>query len=171
MDIVNNPDILASMASILGCKPTISNLSAWWSVAGKSPAQGPEKFHRDIDDWMFIKLFLYLTDVTEEAGPHVFVRGSHRIPKLLQVRRHEDDEVKREFGEENVLQFTGPAGTAFLENTFGFHKGTPPRAVNRLIFQAQYSLSPIGIYDYEPVTTTKIVGDEYTNRLYVARSK
>ena len=80
--ISNHPNVLAVVAAVLGAKPTIALMSAWWSLPRADGApEHAEMFHRDIDDYRFIKLFCYLTDVDEASGPHVFVRGSHRINK------------------------------------------------------------------------------------------
>ncbi len=169
LEIANHPLVLATMTRLFGCKPTISNVALWWSLAGHSKPEQAELFHRDVDEWQFIKLFVYLTDVDEGSGPHVFLKGSPAAAKLLQIRRYQDDEVNSAFGGENVMRFTGKAGTAFLENTFGLHKGTLPIARNRLLFQVQYSLFPIGIYRYHPKTpATPVAGfDPYINRLYI----
>ncbi|MOA06819.1 hypothetical protein D3C78_1264840 [compost metagenome] len=78
--------------------------------------------------------------------------------------------MKATFGKDGIKYFTGTRGTAFLENTFGLHKGQLPSAERRLLFQAQYSLHPIGIYDYSPVklTESKVLDlDVYVNRLYI----
>jgi hypothetical protein len=170
MEAANNPTVLSIVSKLLGCKPTISNLGLWWSLSGHSEAEEAENFHRDVDEWHFIKLFVYLTDVTEQSGPHVFVKGSQREAKLLPIRRYMDQEVEAAFGRERVIHFTGAAGTNFLENTFGFHKGQLPQSGIRLLFQAQYSLLPIALYNYTPCLLAAPRADSldpYINRLYV----
>ncbi len=167
--IANSPDVLAVTAELFGCKPTLSQLSLWWSVPGHAKPEEAEFFHRDVDEWHFIKLFVYLTDVDRDSGPHVFVKGSPDIPKLLRIKRYEDSDVEKAFGVDRIIQFTGKAGTAFLENTFGLHKGQMCVSNRRLLFQAQYSLFPIGIYEYSPIRRWAEHGglDAYINRLYL----
>jgi hypothetical protein len=146
-------------------------MSAWWSLPADGTAQQAENFHRDVDDWRFVKLFCYLTDVDETCGPHVFVRGSHKRNKLTDIRRFTDCETEATFGAENLVRFTGQAGTAFLENTYGIHRGTPPQEKPRLIFQILYSLRPV---IYGPKTPLARVGangvpnglDPFINRVY-----
>lgn len=172
LEAANHPLILEVMSELLGCKPTISNIGLWWSLSGHDQPEEAENFHRDVDEWHFIKLFVYLTDVTQDSGPHVFVKGSHCEAKLLPISRYTDEHVKATFGEDRIMQFMGDAGTNFLENTFGFHKGQLPRTGNRLLFQAQYSMLPIHLYKYHPVRlaperVAKL--DGYVNRLYVQR--
>lgn len=167
--IANHDDLLEAAAQYLGCKPTISNISIWWSFPADGSAQEAENFHRDVDDWRFVKFFLYLTDVDGDSGPHHFVRGSHRSGKFLRTRRYRDEEIRNFFPHENQLSIHGQAGDAFLEDTFGLHKGEPPRLTPRLLLQVQYSICPIAVYKYEPESLIdfKYPIDAYTNRLYI----
>lgn len=169
----NDPRVLSIVGQLLGGKPTLLNLTAWWSYPGHDKPQQAENFHRDVDDLHFIKLFVYLSDVDEECGPHVYVPGSHQCESFRKIRRYTDEEVLSFFGADGIKYFHGERGTAFLENTFGLHKGQLPKSKRRLIFQAQYSLFPIGIYEYSPVQLEKnsesILLDRYINRLYVKR--
>jgi hypothetical protein len=169
LDTVNHPLVLQAVGELFGCKPTISNISMWWSLPGHAKAEHAELFHRDVDDWLFIKLFIYITDVDAGSGPHVFVRGSQNSPKLAKIARYTDEQVAQEFGKDNVLSLTAQAGTSFLENTYGMHKGQLPLASRRLLLQAQYSLRPISIQQYTPRKSgAKTSLDPYVNRLYVA---
>ena len=38
-------------------------------------------YHYDLDYKRFLKIFIYLTDVTEESGPHIFIEGTHKKKK------------------------------------------------------------------------------------------
>ena len=170
--IVNHPAILAAVAGVLGARPLVSYMAAWWSIpTHDGGARHAELFHRDVDDWRFVKLFCYLTDVDEESGPHVFVPGSHRINTLTAIRRYTEAEVHEAFGAGREKRFTGPAGTAFLENTYGLHRGFPPRSRPRMIFQALYSLTPVIYGPRQPVATIGKDGvppgiDPYINSIY-----
>lgn len=138
LQAATDPAILDMVEGCLGARPVISGLRLWWS----SPSQGAEHvelFHRDVDDLRFVKLFIYLSDVGEGTGPHVYVPGSHCDERLTQIRRFTEEEVA-EIGE--PMTITGPAGTTFLANTYGIHRGLPPRDGPRLAFQALYTLRP-----------------------------
>jgi hypothetical protein len=151
-------------------------MAAWWSLKGHAQGEHAELFHRDVDDWRFLKLFVYLTDVDDEAGPHAFVPGSQSAPKLLRIGRYADDQVIESFGPGAIQYYRGPRGTAFLENTFGLHKGLPPRTRNRLMFQVVYSLSelpygPIRSFDatrLAPGELATCLKDPYVNRVYLS---
>jgi len=99
---------------------------------GPKEAEDPEtQLHSDIF-FTSHKGWLYLTDVTMESGPFVYVKGSHRLsPKMLSYvyrescgrnggsRRISQQEVA-DLGLEEVA-LTCPKGTFVIGNTFGFH--------------------------------------------------
>ena len=167
LDIVNDVRILAMVEQFLGAKPTLSNLSLWWSLAGRPAPKEAQFFHRDVDDLAFCKLFIYLTDVTMDSGPHVFVRNSPPVDACTGLGRYGDDEVRAAFGEDAITYVCGERGRSFIANTFGVHKGLLPSRGNRLLFQAQYSLFPIMQSRYEPSRLPAFRHDSYVNRLYV----
>ena len=165
LDIANDPGILQVVQEFLGAKPTISNINMWWSFGGRKQAEHAQLFHRDLDDWRFCKLFIYLTDVGEKSGPHVYVRKTSQSPLFRKIRRYSDREVETTFGKDNILRFTDTRGGAFIVDTYGFHKGLLPEVDNRLLLQIQYSLHPIGIEKYKPIKINNPGYDKYINRL------
>lgn len=176
--LANRPELLALAESFLGCKPTIGYFAAWWSFAAHDGAQAAEMFHRDVDDLKFLKLFVYLTDVDDRRGPHVYVRASSKSTKLDTIRRFDDAEVETAFGKEALMVIKGAAGEGFLENTFGLHKGTPVEEGYRLMFQAVYTLMPLpyaprrpvgGLSEYRRLTGIEL--DPFVNRLYLDAEK
>ncbi len=169
--IANDPRVLGIVEAWMGGKPTLAAMRVWWSTPSASgEPEHAELFHRDVDDLQFIKLFVFLTDVTEDTGPHIFVEGSPQINKLTEIRRYSDEEVEQTFGTSAVRTFTGPAGTAFLENTYGMHRGLPPRTGPRLIFQPLYAQRPLIFGPAKPVISASelsIKVDPYVNRVFV----
>lgn len=164
MNIANDPGILRIVQEFLGCKPTISNINMWWSKTGKEQAKDAQLFHRDVDDIKFCKLFIYLTDVGPNDGPHTYVKGSSSTNILTKIRRYQDEEIIAAFGENSIINFTRAKGSCFLVDTYGFHKGTLPVENDRLLLQVQYSINPIGIENYSPLKI-KTDFNSYINRL------
>jgi hypothetical protein len=138
LDLFNDPRVLETAELFLGCKPMIDNIGCWWSYGGRPAAKGTQRYHRDFDSLRGFKLFLYLTDVDKAAGPHVFMKGSHASPLLDTGRAQSDEAVRTVFGAANEVTVTGPAGTWFLADTFGFHKGALPRTGTRLILERDH---------------------------------
>ena len=168
LDAINRPDILALATAYIGCRPTISGLAIHWSFPTADGCD-VQRFHRDPDDWRFLKVFSYLSDVDEQSGPHEFVTTSHRTSGRLRSVPYQDDEVERRFGRDNVVKMVGPRGTTFCADTWGIHKGGVPIARPRLMLQTQYSVLPVAKFKYMPqkVAAPKTY-DPYTNRLLVA---
>lgn len=141
LDLFNDPVLLETAELYLGCKPLLDNIGAWWSYPGRPAAKGTQRYHRDLDSFGGFKMFIYLTDVDAVAGPHVFMRGSHRNPRLATGRACSDEAVRASFGPENEFAVTGRAGTRFIADTFAFHKGLLPGEGRRLLLAAQYNVN------------------------------
>lgn len=174
VQIANDSRILNIVSKYFKSKPTISNINCWWSFANKKEAKEAQFFHRDIDDYKFVKLFIYLTDVSEENGPHLFVKGSHKSNKLNKLKRFSDTEVEANFNKENILILNKSKGSGFLEDTYGIHKGQLPITSDRLILQVQYSYLPIRVENYNPIESNlleKLNLDTYVNRLILKKNK
>jgi hypothetical protein len=169
--VANSPRVLALVEAYLGVTPVIAAMRVWWTLPDRVGApEETELFHRDVDDYRFLKLFVYLTDVDEECGPHVFARASHRMNVLTEIRRFSDQEVAEAVGSESLVRFTGPAGTSFLEATYGLHKGPPPIAKPRLAFQPLYTMRPTIYGPSSPLkrrTAAEAGFSRYTNQIYL----
>lgn len=159
--LVNNPDVqhlmadpsLAAIAqAYIGANPVLDEVNMWWTTSAvKRPDSGAAQlFHFDMDRIRWLKVFVYLTDVTVMNGPHCFVAGSHStgaIPAVLLDKgyaRLTDEEVGAVFGADKIKSFTGPKGTILLEDTRGLHKGTPASIGDRLMLEFEFSSSMFG---------------------------
>ena len=164
LKIANDPSVLRVVQDFLGTVPTISNINMWLSTRNHSQAKDAQCFHRDVDDIKFCKLFVYLTDVGPNDGPHTFVKGSTSSDKLTYIRRYTDDEIIKNFGKDNIINFIRPKYSVFIVNSYGFHKGTLPIDNDRLLLQVQYSINPIAIENYTPIEFSHSY-NKYINRL------
>lgn len=168
LGIFNHPLVLELAELYLGCKPTLDNVGCWWSYGGRAHAKGTQRFHRDWDNIRGFKLFVYLTDVDMESGPHSFIEGSHRADLLMETKALTDEAVFATFGKDAERLFCGPAGTCFIADTFGIHKGELPRTRHRLMLAAQYNLTPSPHGPRRPVRMYRERRfDAYVNRIYV----
>jgi hypothetical protein len=154
-DLAQQPDIQELMADTrllemmrqhLQCLPVVDDVNMWWSLPTTvSASEIAQQFHFDYDRTKWIKMFVYLTDVTEDTGPHVFVRHSHkREPRRAALLKRgyvriSDEDIIKVYGREEIMEVCGPAGTVLLVDTSGFHKGKPPFTSDRLIFEVQFS--------------------------------
>jgi len=157
LKLATHPEILSLARGHLGVTPTIVDISAWWTDPTPVEDYGAHIFHRDRDDFRACKLFLYLTDVGPEDGPHIFARNTHDPEfvndAIIKSGRREPLDL---FGgntrnaahlipkifSEQISEITGPAGSCFLENTYGFHRGKNPTRNRRGLLQVLYSTTP-----------------------------
>jgi hypothetical protein len=149
-----DPGLLAIAAKFLGAAPVHVASELWWSFpVSATPLEqvkAAQVFHYDMDDYRFIKFFFYLTDVDLSNGPHVCIRGSHKNKKfshqLVGVRcaSKEDKEIVDCYGAENVVTLCGSAGFGFAEDSYCFHKGSPPSNKERLLLQIEFAINDYG---------------------------
>lgn len=167
--LINAPRLLDIATAYLGCKPTISAIGLHWSFPGDWPPTSVQQYHRDTEDWRFLKFFTYLTDVDLDSGPHRFILDSHRAPAGRRAAAYADAHVLARHGKDKVMTITGPRGTNFAEDTWGIHKGEQPVSRPRLMFDVMYSVRPVPIYDYRPERIgPRNACDPYINRLILA---
>lgn len=175
LELANRPEIVAVAEAYLGCTPTLYSLHAQWSFAGPGASASMPWFQRDLDDYKFCTLVMYLTDVGPQSGAHVFVRRSHRVDLAEAILREANgrdgrfdrkpsietlypateseaqDRLYAEIFSGLIDTITGPAGFAFIADTSGLHKEMPMTAGRRLMVCARY-----GLYRN---TYTAIMGD------------
>ncbi len=148
--LLHEQNLISSAAAYLGSDPVLASMIMWtsfaWPLADSTSAQ---LFHYDLDRSNFIKMFVYLTDVDDTNGPHVYVPNSHHSkPKeLLSGERITDARVREHFPESTWQTITGKKGTVFFADTQGFHKGARVEAGSRTILQFNLASDRFG---YEP---------------------
>ena len=166
--LANSPALLGLAARYMDCKPTISALGLRWSFPVEGDCSALQAFHRDSEDWRYLKVLVYLTDVDLDAGPHVYLHGSHLTQAPMRLRFYSDTEIASTYGAEKLLTAIGSRGFCFAVDTAGIHKGTAPARQPRLMLQIQYSLLPSYAYQYAPeIYEGPLVFDPYVNRLIV----
>lgn len=163
LELATDPLALGLAEQHLGAPPILIDISAWRSFAGEDgakEARSAQHFHYDQDDYRFCKMFIYLSDVDEGGGPHVYVPTTHRSETMASKRpaegtpdreafdtwyfktlRKSEQDVARWLGIDPV-QITGKTGSRFIVNTEGIHRGNPPETHDRWVLQCVYGISP-----------------------------
>lgn len=144
-----DPLFLNVAQEYFGAAPALKDFNVWWSaVKGGTPdSDSAQMFHFDYDAMpIWLKFFIYVTDVTAETGPHVYVRGSHRMQQERMREmlsrgyvRISDEEIAAVFGPENIIELSGRKGTVIAVDTLGYHKGKAPQAGARLVAQLEFA--------------------------------
>jgi hypothetical protein len=166
LELANHPAVLALAQHYLGFVPSITGLGLRWSFPNPAAASdNVQQFHRDAEPGS-IKLLVYLTDVDAASGPHHYVVGTHLERTPWRLRPYADADVVRRHGAPREI--TGGAGTAFMIDAKGIHRGVPPLRHPRLVLVVEYALLPCLLYDYAPLPCRDRGGfDPYINRLVV----
>jgi hypothetical protein len=165
IDLATDPELISIAHSYLGCVPTVYSINAFWSFpAGGAIVPGLQAYHRDFDDFKFCTLFMFLTDTSFGDGAHLYARRTHlwtecsaRVARQgegpdvsLQRICLEDlfrpaytdgisDMMVERLFRDLVEAVSGVAGTAIIEDGYGFHKGVVPLKP-RLLLWVRYGL-------------------------------
>jgi hypothetical protein len=157
--LINDGFIREIIGRYLHAQPVYDMCTAWWTfpVGSRPDEAAAQLFHFDLDRVKWLKVFVYLTDVCADNGPHAFIRGSHKTVGLFVQRdgRYSDSEVFKYFSRDDEVRFLAPKGTVFIEDTLGLHKGVPVEKGHRGVFEFQYSINSFG-YPY-PVPSWETV--------------
>lgn len=105
-----------------------------------------QRWHRDFEDKKMCKMFIYLTDVDEEAGPFIYVERSQfgkrfgkKFPQQPPLGSYPPtEEVEQSIPSEVMKTYTGLVGTIVFCDTSGLHRGGYATAKERVMFTAGY---------------------------------
>ncbi len=144
--IIFNKDIINIVKSYLKCEPIFLSSQIWWSFPyydhnnkHTNPPNNEFGFHYDVDDFRFLKFFIYLSDVSDLNGPHVYIKNSGKKTLNEYLDRRITDEEAQTRYKHRIINLTGKSGTSFIEDTSFYHKGTNPLIKNgRCILQILY---------------------------------
>lgn len=160
LELFTSPLVVETMTAYLGAQPTLFSANVLWSFPGQDLGiTHGRSYHRDMSHSRFCVLFLYLTDVDDDSGPHQYIRRSHRVDSMdVQLKNRFpalkandlfasggrfNDELNGFYEalfEKQLDNICGPAGTVFIEDTYGIHRGMNPRRKARLAAWARYGL-------------------------------
>ena len=164
-NIVNDDKLTEILSTYFNGPYKLDYIATWWSFKNlnQSPNEKTQYFHRDIDNFNFVKLFLYLTDVDELSGAHQYIRFTHtyKIENTISSKNISFDTIKKNIKDEDLYSFIGKAGSAILENTYGLHRGSTPKSRDRLMISMSFSLVKTPYSPTKPFMSHQI--DKSTN--------
>ena len=171
-EFATDPALATVARTYLGQPVIMDEVAFWWTTNRRAEDANinAQMFHQDRDRLSFLKFFIYLTDVTPDTGPHVYLRGSHRsIPPSLRRDGRLTDEAVREAGlGHEIKELCGPAGTLMAVDTIGLHKGKTPVSSDRLALENEFSTSLFGMdYEIPHFTPTELVRERVSQMPWV----
>ncbi|MCX6432172.1 MAG: phytanoyl-CoA dioxygenase family protein [Actinobacteria bacterium] len=165
-EFATDPAMATIAQRYLGQPVLMDEVAFWWTTVQRAEDAdiNAQLFHQDRDRLSFLKFFIYLTDVTPDSGPHVYLKGSHRsLPWGLRGDGRKTDEAVRKAGLwDNVTELCGPAGTIMGVDTIGLHKGKTPISGDRLALENEFSTALFGMdYEQPRFTPTELVRERF----------
>ena len=148
--ILYDPVITSVVRCYLRSGVQVLNVSLWHSYPAmdfKPESELAQLFHFDLDEFRWLKLFIFLTDVGPNNGPHVYIPGTHRpgskASELLRrgYSRITDVDMEKYHPCETWREIHCPAGTMMFADTRCWHKGRPILNGVRSVLQPVYSPS------------------------------
>ncbi|MBI2053583.1 MAG: hypothetical protein HYT41_02475 [Candidatus Sungbacteria bacterium] len=111
-------------------------------VSADAPAVASQRWHRDPEDDRMCKMFLYVNDVDEGAGPFTYITGSQHggrygkmfLPTPPRGTYPGDEAVDHAIPKSAIRSFMGRAGTIVFADTGGLHRGGYATKSERIMF-------------------------------------
>lgn len=183
LKLATDNDILTLAANYFESQPKVAFIASWTTYADDPEDLGEMYFHMDHHGHKFLKMFYYLTDVDEGDGHHEYVSKTtdhilnngklaswrKTMPDL--AREYEkkrrlkgsykvNEEVIHNHLQDDILKIYGKAGSCFIEDTYGLHRGTPIKNASlRTILQVCYAPK---VHEKDPKNISDTVVDNNT---------
>ena len=142
--IALHPRALAVANGYLHMRSTLRALDVWHTHPTEGPAIQTQLWHRDADDLVNLKMFVYFTDVRRPAGPLCYAKGTHplgskrELPEGDEHARTTDDQMREISPESDWVLCEGPPATVVFADTCGYHKQLKPESGERMLMVSHY---------------------------------
>jgi hypothetical protein len=140
--------VLRIANSYFGMLTRLRYYNVWHTFTTQTEARESQLWHRDREDYLILKVFVYLSDVDEGAGPFVYAAGTHlkgsvrREPAFSlegNVKRSDDSQMAAVVPADRWVRCTGPRGTIVFADTRGYHKGGLARETDRVMYTCMFT--------------------------------
>jgi len=165
-----HPSALAIANGYLRLRSHLRALDVWLTKPTEGPAIQTQLWHRDADDVMNVKMFVYFTDVTPAAGPLRYAPQTHPLGSKRQMpdrddqARSNDEQMAEVVLERDWILCQGRPGTVVFADTCGYHKQQKPETDERVLLVAHYvSGTPFvpSALELRNVDESSLSGDQY----------
>lgn len=142
-----HPEIIKTLSYYTSLAPVVDHIAVIYSPNKRLTPDTSQFFHLDGQDIHTLHLFVYASDVDEDAGPLTLIKAkaSEKIARIMNyrkvgdARRLLDDVVDPLIDPTDKVVFTGKAGHAFLfDSDRCFHYGSRAGRKPRLIILISY---------------------------------
>ena len=115
-DFLKNRDLNYTINTYLNFNSFIYNCVTWYNPPSLEEHY-VHRTHRDYDDFKFIALYIYWNNISENDGPLMYVKKSHKNSKITN----------------SPTKISGKEGSVFLIDTFGLHSGSPVKKMQDML--------------------------------------
>ena len=141
-------ELLGVVNAYRGALTKLVDFDQWYTlpVGDEGERQDSQQWHRDPEDQHVIKVFLYFSEVDEEAGPFEYIPSSAEGGKYGDLypwgkgtpRYPPTEELEQLIPASERISATGPVGTLVICDTSGFHRGGFARSKPRILSTHTY---------------------------------
>lgn len=141
-------EILHIANAYFGMFTQLRYYNVWHTLASQSRARESQLWHRDREDHLILKLFVYFDDVVEGAGPFTYAPRTHRKGAIKSepqtftekgVQRWQDEQMIPIVPENQWIKALGKKGDIVFADTRGCHKGGLARTKDRLLYTCLFT--------------------------------
>jgi hypothetical protein len=139
--------LLGIVNAYRGAQVKLVDFDQWYTVPVGEDAErvASQEWHRDPEDQHVVKVFLYFSDVDEDAGPFEYAQHSAEGFEYGQLwpwgeseRYPPTEELEAAIPASERVRATGPVGTLVICDTSGFHRGGYARTKPRILSTHTY---------------------------------
>ena len=140
--------ILQIANAYFGMYTRLRYYNVWHTFVTSGQPRQSQLWHRDREDRLILKLFVYLDDVDLEAGPLTYAPGTHlkgairQTPECFQesgVWRSTDEQMAAVVPRERWISAVGGKGAIVFADTHGYHKGGLARGRDRILYTCMFT--------------------------------
>lgn len=143
-----NQRILRIANAYFGMYTRLRVYNVWHTFVSTSDAKQSQLWHRDREDLLILKVFVYLNDVFDGAGPFTYAPGTHKKGPIQQtppsfdeagVQRSTDEQMATVAPSSKWIKAAGPRGTVIFADTHGYHKGGHCTERDRIMYHCMFT--------------------------------
>lgn len=152
VDVVFDDTLLDLATAYFGCPPLVGHVTLRRTFVNELDPFDVLRFHRDVQRAPFVKVLLYLNDVSERDGPLRYVPGSHRgqLPPAGRWRRRLSRRIQADIEEAAGGALTGDVGDLIVFAANGLHRGSKPLDHDRSALLVSYVVDPKATFKNGP---------------------
>ena len=143
-----HPNVLQLANEYLGCFARLNYFNVWLNLPTAQTETSSQLWHRDPGDSRIFKMFVLLSEMTDETGAFSYLKGSHFLGKWATLsppsthdgasNRSTDSQLERVVPSTQWSTMRAQPAEIVFADTAGLHKGGFVKRGHLLLFVAEY---------------------------------